>query len=73
MLARGGRGEEGKGGIFPLPITSRAFLFPSPQSPYDTKRPLRRREAKLQIAVGPYYIGCVVYCIFLSGPRANRK
>ena len=31
--------------FFPRPIIPRAFLFfPSPQSPNDTKRPLRRRE-----------------------------
>ena len=31
--------------FFPRPIIPRAFLFfPSPQSPNDTKRPLRRKE-----------------------------
>ena len=30
--------------LFPLPIVPRALIFPSSQSPYDTKRPLRRRE-----------------------------
>ena len=38
-----GRGE-GLFSLFPLPIVPRALSFFSPQSPYDTKRPLRRRE-----------------------------
>ena len=29
----------------PLPIVPARFLFPSPQSPCETKRPLRRRKA----------------------------
>ena len=34
------------GPLFPLPIVPRALSFfpPSPQLPYETKRPLRRRE-----------------------------
>ena len=46
---RGGRWEEGTGlgvalSLFPSHRPKRAFFFPSPQPPYDTKRPLRRRE-----------------------------
>ena len=34
---------------FPLPIVSRALsFFPSPQPPYDTNRPLRRRETQVK-------------------------
>ena len=33
--------KKGLFSLFPLPIVPRAL---SPQSPYDTKRPLRRRE-----------------------------
>ena len=29
-----------------IPSIPRAFIFPSPQPPFDTKRPLQRREAK---------------------------
>ena len=29
-----------------IPSTPRAFIFPSPQPPFDTKRPLQRRAAK---------------------------
>ena len=40
--------EEGKGGslssLFPLPIGPQRSLFLSLQSPYNAKRPLRRRE-----------------------------
>ena len=49
----GGRWEEGKGGKrmgkglsspSPFPIVPRALFFLSPHPPYDTKRPLGRRE-----------------------------
>ena len=43
--------EEGKGGSLGLALSlspshrlPRAFFFPSSQPPYDTKRPLRRRQ-----------------------------
>ena len=41
--------EEGKGRkrlllLFPLPIVPHARFYLSSQYPYDTKRPLRRRE-----------------------------
>ena len=48
---RGGRLEEGKGGSLGLALSlspshrlPRALFFPFPQPPYDTKRPLRRRQ-----------------------------
>ena len=47
IATRGGRWEEGNGGLsslFPLPIVPRALFFLSPQPPHNTKRPLRRRE-----------------------------
>ena len=44
--ARGKREKAGKGlsSPFPFPIVPRALFFLSPHPPYDTKRPLGRRE-----------------------------
>ena len=39
-----GRGKRRLFLSFSLPIVSRALFFLSPQSPYDTKRPLRGKE-----------------------------
>ena len=51
--ARGGRWEERKGGSlrpflsFPFPSCPARLFSPSSESPYDTKRPLRRRECPI--------------------------
>ena len=39
-----GRGKRREVFLFPLPIVPRALSFPLSSPPYDTKRPLRRRE-----------------------------
>ena len=39
------------------PIVHLALFFPSPQSPYDTKRPLRQRVPLLLTLVGRTFIG----------------
>ena len=38
--------KKGLFSLFPLPIVPARFLFLSPQSPYDTKRPLWRGKVR---------------------------
>lgn len=68
-----GQREEGKGRIleasllpFPFPWSLVHFLFFSPQPPWDTERPLRRREWQTQLLcfwdVVMFVVSCLKCC-----------